>query len=250
MPDFMTLSVPPAQLLSGASLFLDLDGTLLELADSPEEVVVTPRVLGILALAKQRLGGRVAIISGRSAGNVSALLSGIAVNIGGSHGVELRWADGRGNAPVRAPALDYCLAEMRALQASHAGLLVEAKPFGAALHYRLAPHLEIECQALAQRLSQETGLPLQPGKLVQELKSSTTNKGDALAAFMADAAMSRGTPIFLGDDDNDEPAFVAAARLGGEGILVGRERPTAARWRLESVSTTLDWLQAGLEDMR
>jgi trehalose 6-phosphate phosphatase len=250
MPDFMTLSAPSAQLLSGASLFLDLDGTILELANSPDGVVVTPRVLGIVALAQQTLAGRVAILSGRSADDVAALFPGLPLNISGSHGVELVWSDSRRNAPVRAASLDYCIAEMQAMAARHEGLLVEAKPYGAALHYRLAPHLERECRALAQRLSEETGLPLQPGKMVQELKSSATSKGDALAAFMAASPMRHGAPLFLGDDDNDEPGFAAAARLGGAGILVGPERPTAARWRLGTVAATLDWLQAGLEVLR
>lgn len=247
MPDFMTLSAPPARLLRDASLFLDLDGTILALADSPGAVVVTPRVLGLLALAHERLEGRLAIISGRSADNVSALFPGIGLNISGSHGLEVLWPDGRRVSPARAVALDHCLAEMRALQAKHDGLFVETKPFGVALHYRLAPQLENECRALALRLSQETGLPLQPGKMVQELKSAAGNKGDALAAFMSDMPMQGGTPVFLGDDDNDEPAFAAAARLGGAGILVGAERRTAAQWRLEDVNATLDWLEAGLE---
>jgi len=247
MPDLMTLFPPPAAILSDASLFLDLDGTILELADTPSSVDAGAHVQDLLELATRKLKGRVAIISGRSAANVRELLPGIGVSIGGSHGHELHWADGRNNAPARAPGLDTAITEMRDLQASTAGVLVEEKPFGVALHYRLAPHAEEACTMLARRLAEETGLPLQPGKMVQELKSSTANKGDAVAAFMAEPPMDAGKPIFIGDDLNDEPGFAAARRLGGTAILVGPERATAAEWRLPDVASLRSWLRASLE---
>lgn len=249
MPDSSMISEPPARLLNGASLFLDLDGTLLELADTPEEVRVGPDVIPMLALALERLKGRVAIVSGRPAASIAALLPGLPLNVGGSHGFELVWPDGRRNAPVRPAALDHALAEMRRLGASRDGLLVEDKPYGVALHYRLAPHLADECSAFAQRLARETGLALQPGKMVQELKAGLTNKGDAVSAFLAEAPMREGRPIFIGDDANDEAGFAAAARFGGGGILVGPRRDTAARWRLASVTATLAWLHEELEAM-
>jgi trehalose 6-phosphate phosphatase len=250
MPDFAMISAPPRRLLAGASLFLDLDGTLLELADTPEEVRVDPEVLRLLGLALERLDGRVAIVSGRSAASIAALLPGVPLNVGGSHGLELVWPDGRRNAPVRPAALDHVLASMQELAGRREGVLVEDKPFGVALHYRLAPHLAEECSALARRLAEETGLPLQPGKMVQELKASLANKGDAVSAFLAEAPMRDGTPIFIGDDANDEAGFAAAARLSGGGILVGPPRDTAARWRLANVAATLAWLREELEAMR
>ncbi len=242
----MTISDPPFQLLDGASLFLDLDGTILELAETPGQVTVGQNVRDVLTLASQRLDGRIAIVSGRAAEDVATLLSGIPVHISGSHGAEMRWADGRRHTPERNPALDHALMALRAFASGHPGLLVEDKPFGVALHYRLAPQYEAESRALALRLSRETGLPLQPGKMVQELKSGPRDKGNAIAAFMAEEPMKHGAPIFLGDDDNDEAGFAIAAQLGGAGILVGPERPTGALWRLSGVSATLSWLASAL----
>lgn len=242
MPDFMTISEPSPDLLSGASLFLDLDGTILELASSPSNVQVTGSLVALLRQTSERLNGRLAVISGRSVNDVVALFPGLSLNIGGSHGHELRWADGRRNAPERGPALDHALAELRTFAARHPGLLVEDKPFGAALHFRGAPALAAESHALASRVSIETGLPLQSGKMVAELKASAANKGDALAAFMAEPPMRGGTPVFIGDDDNDEPGFAMAMDLGGHGILVGAPRPTRAGWRLASVAATRAWL--------
>lgn len=247
MPDFISISEPPLRLLQRASLFLDLDGTVLELAETPHAVIVSEDAASVLRLAQQRLAGRLALISGRSADSVAALFPDLALNIGGSHGLERRRADGRSNRPARAETIDHALARLRELAARHAGLLVEDKPFGAALHYRGAPHMEAASRALAEAIAVETGLILQPGKMVVELKTSATNKGDALAAFMADAPMSGGVPVFLGDDDNDEPAFAMAKQLGGAGILVGAARNTHATWNLPSVGAALRWLRAGLE---
>ncbi len=247
MPDFIDNFEPPPQLLQRASLFLDIDGTLLELAASPHAVIVSAAAINVVRLAQEKLEGRVALISGRSAREVAALFPGLALNIGGSHGMEQLWADGRTNQPVRPEVLDHALAALRAFCAQHAGLLVEDKPYGTALHYRTAPHLADESHALASRLATETGLVLQPGKMVVELKASATNKGDALAAFMSAPPMHGGTPVFLGDDDNDEPAFAMARKLGGAGILVGEPRDTHADWRLPNVGATLAWLRAGLE---
>lgn len=247
MPDFIENFEPPPQLLQRASLFMDIDGTLLELAASPHAVIVTADAINVLRLAQEKLEGRVALISGRSARDVAALFPRLTLNIGGSHGLEQRWADGRSNQPVRPDAVDHALTALRAFSKQHAGLLVEDKPFGTALHYRTAPHLADESHALASRLATETGLVLQPGKMVVELKASATNKGDALAAFMEGPPMRGGTPVFLGDDDNDEPGFAMAKKLGGSGVLVGKARDTQADWRLPNVSATLAWLRAGLE---
>ncbi len=246
MSDFVTISDPPANLLRQASLFLDLDGTVLELADSPHGVRVGPDLVDLLELAQQKLSGRLAVISGRSAVDVAGLFPSLNLNIAGSHGLEIRWADGRRNAPVRGPAVDEALATMQRFADPRQGLLVEDKPFGVALHYRLAPQLERECQALAEQLARDTGLILQTGKMVAELKTSAAHKGDALDLFMNDPVMHGGAPVFIGDDNTDEPAFVAAGARGGAGILVGKPRATAAGWRLESVSHTLAWLRTGL----
>lgn len=247
MPDFIELSEPPLRLLERASLFLDLDGTLLELADSPHDVRVSDEAARVLELAGANLSGRVALISGRSADDVAALFPKLMLNIGGSHGLEQRWADGRRNTPARGDAIGHALGRLRAFEAMHDGLLVEDKPFGTALHFRRVPQLEAESRALAASIAEQTGLILQTGKMVVELKTSTQNKGDALATFMADAPMRDGVPVFLGDDDTDEPAFEMARKLGGAGILVGPVRETHANWRLPGVSAALDWLLTGLQ---
>jgi trehalose 6-phosphate phosphatase len=234
-------------LLDDSTLFLDFDGTLVEIADTPGGVVVDARVRDILAGLSIRLGGRLALVSGRPAADIARLAGAEGIAIAGSHGLEIRWPTGETATPQRSASLDIALDKVRRFAAPHPGLLVEDKPFGVALHYRAAPASHAACQSLALSLAEETGLLLQPGKMVFELKMSGGDKGAAVRAFMASPLMSRGAPVFVGDDATDESAFNAVADLGGAGVLVGEQRETAALYRLPDVAHVLDWLQQACE---
>jgi trehalose 6-phosphate phosphatase len=239
------LPPPPPDLLAHASLLLDFDGTLVDLAPTPDAVVVDERLRALLARAAATLDGRVAIISGRSIAQIEGFL-GDALAVSGSHGLEVRFADGRVRTPERPPALDEALRQFHAFAAQWPGTLVEDKPFGAALHWRRAPSAAVQGEALAAALADETGLHLQPGKMMAELRLGGADKGEALRAFMAEGPMAGTRPVFLGDDVTDEPAMAAAAALGGAGVLVGPERATSARYRLPDVAAVLDWLDGAL----
>ncbi|RYG86714.1 MAG: trehalose-phosphatase, partial [Alphaproteobacteria bacterium] len=126
----------------------------------------------------------------------------------------------------------------------HPGVLVERKPFGAALHYRMAPNAAEPCRDLALALAQRTGLHMQAGNMVFELKSPHADKGSAVRFFMAGDKMSGTRPIFIGDDITDEAGFAAVTKLGGVGVLVGSARTTAATYGLPDVTGTLAWLEA------
>lgn len=235
------LAPPPAKLLDGASLFLDFDGTLVEIAERPDAVAVDARLNRLVRGLATRLDGRIAIVSGRGAAEIDALFGGAGFAIGGSHGAELRHG-GETMGPGRPIALDEALARMRAFAAGTPGLIVEAKPLGAGLHFRGAPHAEDACRTFAGELAEATGLTLQQGKMVFELRAPG-DKGAAIAALMALPPFAGSRPIFLGDDLTDEPGFAAAARLGGAGVLVGPVRDTAARYRLPDVAAVLRWLE-------
>lgn len=235
---------PPLDLIDGASLFLDFDGTLVEIAERPDAVAVDARLRALMHRLIERLEGRVALISGRPAGEVVALFGEAVVNVVGSHGMEYHWADGR-SAPFERPAeLDAVLEAMRGLAARHEGLLVEEKPLGVALHFRQAPGHEKASTELAEALAREHGLHLQPGKMMVEVRASGGDKGSAIRTLMTEPKLASTRPLFMGDDHTDEPGFAAAEALGGAGVLVGPLRPTAARYRLDSVEATLSWLEA------
>lgn len=240
--DFDEPPPPPGGLLRGASLFLDFDGTLVDLAPTPDGVIVGEHLRDLLATLSDRLGGRIAILSGRSVAEIAAFLHPVAIAIGGSHGLELRRIDGGHDAPDRPDGLDGVIDRMKAFAADWPGVLVEEKPLGAALHYRGAPEAEAACRRLAHEAAELTGLALQPGKMVFELKPEGGDKGRALGLFMADPLFQGTRPIFLGDDLTDEPGFAAAAAAGGAGILIGEPRETAATWRLDGVEAVLAWL--------
>ena len=234
-------------LLQGAALFLDFDGTLVELAARPELVSVDMRLATLLEKLGKTLSGRVAILSGRSVESILGLFGPLPLTVAGSHGLEVRWHDGTKTLPERPGALDRILSDMKHFATATSGLLVEEKPFGAALHYRAAPQMHDAAQALARGLANETGLHVQTGKMMVELRLGGADKGTALRRLMARSPMAGHAPIFLGDDDTDEPAMAAAEALGGAGILVGDARPSSARYRLPDVAATLAWLETACE---
>ncbi|WP_277970720.1 trehalose-phosphatase [Sphingomonas echinoides] len=240
-------SPPPVSLLQGAALFLDFDGTLVELAERPELVRVDARLAALLERLRMKLNGRVAIISGRSVDSILGLFGPLPITIAGSHGLEVQSYDGKRSLPERPVALDRILQTMTDFAHTTPGLLVEEKPFGAALHYRGAAHMEDAANALARTLADETALHLQTGKMMVELRVGGGDKGSALRRLMAESPMRGFTPVFLGDDDTDEPAMVAAAEHGGAGILIGAPRESSARYRLPDVDATLDWLERACE---
>lgn len=242
-PDRADTARPPFDLLDGASLFLDFDGTLVDLAPSPDAVEVSRHLRDLLERLRIRLDGRIAILSGRSALQLEKMLAPVALAIGGHHGLETRSGGEETKSIERPPVLDSLLEELRHLERRFPGVLVESKPLGLALHFRQAPEAEQACRDAAVSAAQSSGLELQPGKMVFELRPVGANKGKALRELMIDPPFAGTRPVFLGDDLTDEPAFAAAQALGGAGILIGDRRTTGARFRLGTVAEALDWLE-------
>ncbi|MEO7178282.1 MAG: trehalose-phosphatase [Allosphingosinicella sp.] len=235
---------PPLSRLAPAALFLDFDGTLVELADMPHAIAVPAGLASLIDRISLQLGGRLAIVSGRAVDDLRRHLGACAAVLSGSHGAELHYADGR-SIPVSAPpGLAGARESVRRFAAGIDGLLVEDKPAGVALHYRLAPERAQEADSFLEALALRSGLVLQRGKMVAELRPAGSDKGSALRSLMAEPPFEGARPVFVGDDLTDEDAFRAAAALGGEGVLVGPARPSAARWRLDGVADVTAWLEA------
>lgn len=238
---------PPLSLLDGAALFLDFDGTLVDLAETPDAIQVSPALSPLLARLAERLDGRLAIISGRSIEDLERHLHCAGIAVSGSHGLELRLRDGS-RVPLAVPgSIDHARERTRRYAGSIPGLLVEDKPFGIALHYRKAPEREAEVRRFMADLAADTHLSLLAGKMVVELRPAGADKGDAVRALMAEPDFAGARPLFVGDDITDEDAFQAAAALGGAGVLVGAPRPTAAQWRLEGIAAVTEWLERAAE---
>ncbi len=238
------LPPPPARLPRPAALFLDMDGVLAPLAETPDAVVPRPERTAALRAVAKRLQGRVAIISGRTIAEIDRIAEAGAAPASGVHGLERRRADGSLDHAEAAPGVRGAVKAFEEFARTRPGVIVEDKSVSAGLHYRGARGEAGAAVALAERLAAETGLTLQAGNLVVELKTPGTSKGTALTAFMHEAPFVGSVPVMLGDDLTDEDGFIAAERLGGFGVLVGPLRETAARYGLPDVASVLAWLNA------
>jgi trehalose 6-phosphate phosphatase len=231
------------------ALFLDFDGTLVEIADHPDSIHVTAGLPAMLEALSRTLEGRMAIVSGRALSDLDRHLGPIAVAMAGSHGGEFRQAGAREAIALADPLPAAVLENLQALAKDHGDLLVEAKPFSAAIHYR---NNTSACAALleaTQAMATANGLALKHGKMVIELVMPGSDKGAAVRRFMDLPGFRNTRPVFAGDDVTDEDAFKAVAPYGGGGILVGPMRETAAVWRLESVEAVHAWLRAVTGDV-
>jgi trehalose 6-phosphate phosphatase len=237
------LPPPPTDLLAGAALFLDFDGTLVELAATPESITVPPRLAPLLERLRERLQGRLAIVSGRAIADLEKYVPTADIGVSGSHGLELRLPGGEALALAAPPELHGIEERIHRFAGERHGLLVESKPAGVALHYRQAPHEGRAASDFMEKIAREADFIVQRGNMVIELRPRGADKGDAVQAFLRTPAFAGARPVFVGDDLTDEHAFAAAERLGGAGILVGPERDTHARYRLESASAVIAWLE-------
>lgn len=241
------LPLPPSELLSGASLFIDFDGTLVDLIDHPDDVFADAALRQLLSRLVDRGGGGVAIISGRSIEQLDRMLGPVAqaIALSGSHGSEHR-SGGVIIRPERPVALDVAAERFREFATRHPGMLVEIKSLGVALHYRQAPDSEAKASAFATDIGTMLGLTVQPGNMMVELRVPGSDKGSAVNRLMETPAMTGTRPIFIGDDLTDEPGFAAAKRLGGHGILVGKPRATEADYGLPDTIAVRAWLEGAL----
>lgn len=234
---------PPAA--SRLALFLDFDGTLVGFADRPDGVEVVSALPPLLHEIAQALDGALALVSGRPLAAIDRFLGLPHLAAAGSHGAELRTAGGRMVAePAPDPRLPALLAQAQAAARSLPGVLVEAKRDGLALHWRQAPAQGDAATRLAGMLAAEAGAGyrLQPGSRVVELRRGGTDKGQALLRLMAAAPFAGREPWMIGDDLTDEDAFRAAIACGGQAVIVGRRRPTAAGHALPDPAAVHAWL--------
>ncbi|MDB5447725.1 MAG: HAD-superfamily hydrolase subfamily [Phenylobacterium sp.] len=246
--DELTVGLPaPKPLrLSDTALFLDLDGTLAPIAARPQDVRPDPRRTSLLERLKRGLDGRLAVISGRTLGDVDRILEGRVTVVAAVHGLVRRGPDAIVTETTPHPALAEAARRFREFATRDSGLIVEEKGLSVALHYRLARAQAHPAQVFAQEIAAETGLMLQHGDMVEELRTPGPTKGDSVGSFLDVPPFAGARPVFLGDDATDEHGFEAVQAVGGMGVLVGPGRPTAARFRIRGVEEALTWLEAAL----
>ena len=239
---------PPAPCVDWA-YFLDVDGTLIDIADTPDAVRVDTALLELIARLHRVSGGAVALVSGRALSDLEYRLGTLHLPLAGQHGLERRDANGRLWIHAAPPAAKCAIKETLApILAHHPGLMLEDKGLTLALHYRLAPHLAAYAQRLMSRLADaaNAGLEVQRGKRVVEVKPSGIDKGTAVAEYLAEPPFMGRRPVFIGDDLNDEHGFAEVNKLNGVSIKVGKGG-SCARFRLRDVAAVRHWLGDAME---
>ena len=242
MSDLPRLPPPPPPARDWA-LFLDVDGTLLDFAASPDGVYVPPQLVHDLEQLQQMLGGALALVSGRRIETLDRFFTPLRLPTIGLHGLQTR--DGpllAHPAPVeRATVQEAAIA----LAAKFAGALVEDKGIALALHWRNAPAAEGPFVEFAHwALTLLPGYRLQRGHDVVELRPDGHDKGDAIAALLETAQMRGRFPVFVGDDLTDEHGFDMVNARHGLSVLVGNRSPSAARYGLHGPAAVREWLHA------
>jgi len=240
---------PPPALRRDCALFLDIDGTMAELASVPEAVRVDLELIRNLPRIVHDLGGALALVTGRAITSADELFPGLKLPMAGQHGCERR--DAAGSIHLHAPNKKTQARLRKLLQGlarRHPQLLLEDKGPALALHYRATPHLASHVHRTVRRsLRAAEGYSLQPGKLLIEVKPHGRDKGTAISDFMAETPFAGRLPVFVGDDLTDEHGFATVERLGGWTIKVGTGR-TNARYRLPNVTAVSRWLTAPIAD--
>ena len=234
---------------ANTALFLDFDGTLVDIAAQPDLVVVPPGLVDVLAQLSERLNGALAIVSGRPLADLDAYLAPLKLPLAAEHGAICRFANGEPIASTP-PALHDVIQVASALAAQHAGLRVEIKSHAVALHYRHAPELEQLClEAIAEAIKRSPGIELLCGKFVFDIKPSGITKGTAIQALMDQPPFKSRVPLFAGDDTTDEAGFAAVQTSGGDTVKIGAGA-SLAHHRCADPLTFRQWLAHSAEGLK
>jgi trehalose 6-phosphate phosphatase len=218
----------------GYALFLDFDGTLVDIVERPDAVAVDPGLPDVLTKLQDRLGGALAIISGRPVSFLDGRFVPHEFDMAGLHGLEHRIA-GRLSMcdPDEHPALRDMVQRLKRIVAEKEGVLIEDKGCSVAVHWRLAPHERDFALATAQAAIEALGSDyrLQHGKAVAEILPSAAGKGKVIERFLQEAPYQGRRPIFVGDDLTDENGFKTVNAHGGLSVRIG-PGDTVAKVRL------------------
>ena len=247
LKDILTVQSPSQQtpeFESDWALFLDVDGTLLELAAHPSHVDVSKDLLDILFELKKRTNGALALISGRPISELDSLFQPLHICIAGQHGLERRDArDHVHKHPMPNGDFDVIREVLAEFAANHPGVVIEDKTSSISMHYRQASHYRLPLETVISNCMRQIGdnFHLITGKMVFEIKPRGKDKGTAINEFMLEPPFKGRKPVFIGDDVTDEDGFMIVNKLGGYTIKVGVGY-TSAKWRLIDARAVSEWL--------
>jgi len=221
----------PAVDLARDALLLDIDGTIIDIAPTPDAVVVPESLELNLGRVREKLDGALALITGRMLAAADELFAPLTFAAVGCHGAEVRTAPGGKIEQVARPLSAVEKAAFAEAGKFDPRIRIEDKHYTLAIHYRRVPELENELFGYVNGTLQRLGADLEMvlGKAVIELKPPGVTKGTGVEHLMAVAPFAGRRPVFFGDDTTDEDAFAELPKLKGIGVSVGRLLPGADR---------------------
>lgn len=234
---------PPVPHRRECCLFLDVDGTLLDIAPTPDAVQVDESLRALLRSSERACGGAVALVSGRTIADIDELFEPLFLPVAGMHGCERRDAQGYWRRQVSRSWEFLAFRERLCPAAAELpGVVVEDKDCGLSLHYRAVPHQQASLRAMLDRLA--TWIPdsyeILDGDHVIEVKPRNCHKGSAIESFLGEAPFAGRFPIFIGDDQTDLDGFEAVRKRGGLAVAVGNN--VESEWHLENPEAVRRWL--------
>lgn len=226
------------------ALFLDFDGTLVELVDDPEAVALDEAAYRSLERLQHELGGALAIVSGRTVAALDGFLKPLAFAAAGVHGLERRPSPGGGTTMLAsAETLDPVRSRLAPLLEANQRLRLEDKGTALVLHYRTAPDLRAAAEAaMADATADRRDLVVMKGDNIVEVHPAGMDKGQALVAMMQEPPFAGRIPIYAGDDTTDEFALKSVREMGGVSVKVG-SKDSVAEFRLPDVAALHEWLE-------
>jgi len=242
------LPAPPRVALNQTAIFLDVDGTLIEIAPTPESVVVPPDLVPMLQQLHHALDGALAIVSGRTIAVLDHLLGNTGLPMAGVHGGELRPVAGGAIAELN-PHLPASLQEkvwaiINELKQQWPGVRGEDKGPAFSFHFRQAPEAEPALRAAIAKLDLGSEWEILPGHMIYEIRSRGQSKAVAIERLMAMPAFAGREPVFAGDDRTDLDGIRKVAELGGAGIAVAGLKAEQAKWALPDPTAVRGWLKS------
>lgn len=244
----------PPDVPADAALFLDFDGTLVDIVADPDAVSPDPALLPLLADLLHRLGGAVCAVSGRPVAQLKHWLPVPGLSYVGQHGAEWEVAgEPPGQVPLPADFRQRLESATTAMQDRHPALRLERKSFSTALHWRERPAEGEAALATVRAAADANGLAVQPGHMVAEAKVPGIDKGRAVQRLLSRPPFAGRRPVAVGDDRTDELMFAALAGMpGAVAVRVGPlpEGGSAAASGLDDPAAVQRWLQRSLEAFR
>ena len=232
------------------ALFLDVDGTLLEFCNNPDDVYPGVELNLILKSLSSLLKGALALVTGRRVLEIDRIFHPLQLPVGGQHGLEHRDAEGNFKLVKNLKFPENIRSQIQCFGEIYPECAIEDKSLTMAIHYRRAPKLEEKVLKFVNKLIEgEKHFHAISGNMVIEIKPLGVDKGQSIALFMENEPFVDKLPIFIGDDVTDEDGFRYINANNGISIKVGTRTSSLAGYNLNNVNAVHDWLRSLCKEM-